>query len=234
MADHLCADAGSRRRRADVHALKSLDLPMIGRFMPSAVMRTQASHVSRSRYGRAAASAAPRRDPVCGMSVDPATAKHKAEHGGRALLFLLRRLPREIRRRAGALSEATQAAPPKPAPAGAIYTCPMHPADPPGRARRTARSAAWRWSRRRRRRRPGPNAELVDMTRRFWIGSRSPSRSSRSIWAVISLGLHHAVRRRRRTGSSSCSRRRSCCGRAGRSSSAAGPRSRPATSTCSR
>ena len=39
---------------------------------------------------------------------------------------------------------------------------------------------------------------------------------------------------RPRTGSSSCSRRRSCCGPAGRSSSAAGPRSRRAISTCSR
>ena len=29
------------------------------------------------------------KDPVCGMSVDPATAKHKAEHAGATLLFLL-------------------------------------------------------------------------------------------------------------------------------------------------
>ena len=27
------------------------------------------------------------KDPVCGMSVDPATAKHKAEHAGAAYYF---------------------------------------------------------------------------------------------------------------------------------------------------
>ena len=27
------------------------------------------------------------KDPVCGMSVDPATAKHKAEHGGKIIYF---------------------------------------------------------------------------------------------------------------------------------------------------
>ena len=129
------------------------------------------------------------KDPVCGMSVDPATAKHKAEHEGETYLFLLRRLPREsssptprgtwrsrLARPAGAAHDhahgVSAAAPPTPAPPGAIYTCPMHPQirqDHPG----AARSAAWRWSRRRRRRRPGPNAELVDMTRRFWVGARA-------------------------------------------------------------
>jgi Cu+-exporting ATPase len=27
------------------------------------------------------------KDPVCGMSVDPSTAKHRAEHGGKTFFF---------------------------------------------------------------------------------------------------------------------------------------------------
>ena len=51
-----------------------------------------------------------------------------------ALLFLLRRLPEQIRGRSGSAISARRPPWPSP-PAGAIYTCPMHPADPPGRAR---------------------------------------------------------------------------------------------------
>ena len=39
------------------------------------------------------------KDPVCGMTIDPATAKYRAEHGGKTYYFLLERLPREIHRR---------------------------------------------------------------------------------------------------------------------------------------
>ena len=34
-----------------------------------------------------AKSATAEKDPVCGMSVDPATAKYKFEHGGKAYFF---------------------------------------------------------------------------------------------------------------------------------------------------
>src|SRR5471030_947248 len=66
------------------------------------------------------------RDPVCGMLVDPATAKHKTSHGGQAFFFCS----------AGCLAKFTAdparyLEPVKPvapmAPGGAIYTCPMHP-----------------------------------------------------------------------------------------------------------
>jgi Cu+-exporting ATPase len=54
-------------------------------------------------------------------------------------------------------------------PEGTIYTCPMHPRS--GRSGPApARSAAWRWSRCWSRPTAGPNPELIDMTRRFWIG----------------------------------------------------------------
>ena len=65
------------------------------------------------------------------------------------------------------LSKSKKAAPSK--PRGTIYTCPMHPKSArTGRA--TARSAGWRWSRSRSTAEAGPNLELIDMTRRFWIG----------------------------------------------------------------
>ncbi|HZQ14829.1 MAG TPA: heavy metal translocating P-type ATPase [Pseudolabrys sp.] len=105
-------------------------------------------------------------DPVCGMTVDPHTAKHRADHRGRTYYFCS----------AGCRTKFV-AAPEKylgerkdePAPEGAIYTCPMHP-----EIRRAGPGAC-----------PicgmalepdiatadtGPNPELADMTRRFWIG----------------------------------------------------------------
>ena len=137
------------------------------------------------------------------MSVDPATAKHQAEHDGHDLLLLLRRLPREIRRRPRALprgadsraggrrawprSPRQRAAPADAGAPGRDLHLPDASGDPPGPPRRTARSAAWRWSRRSPREATGPNAELVDMTRRFWIALALaiPGRS-RSRWAGIS------------------------------------------------
>ena len=124
-------------------------------------------------------------DPVCGMSVDPATAKHKAEHGGAAYYFCSAGCRGKfVADPAHFLTEAAhvQAAgaldhhahgvspprSPKSTPVGAIYTCPMHPEirqDHPGSCPicgmalepETPDGAS------------GPSAELVDMTRRFWV-----------------------------------------------------------------
>jgi Cu+-exporting ATPase len=87
------------------------------------------------------------KDPVCGMTVDPAKAPHHAEHGGTEFHFCS----------AGCLGKfkadpdrylkpaATPAAPP--APAGALYTCPMHPPKSGATRQDPVPSAAWRWSR---------------------------------------------------------------------------------------
>ena len=110
---------------------------------------------------------APAIDPVCGMTVDPATAKHRFTYKGRDYFFC-----------GGRCRERFAAEPEKflnprasePAmPAGTIYICPMHP---------EVRQVG-----------PGscpicgmalepeqvslddaPDPELIDMTRRFWIG----------------------------------------------------------------
>ena len=67
-------------------------------------------------------------DPVCGMQVDPAKTTHHAMHGGQAFHFCSGRCrERFVANPAQYLQPppATGAAPP--APAGTIYTCPMHP-----------------------------------------------------------------------------------------------------------
>ena len=67
------------------------------------------------------------KDPVCGMSVDPASAKHSAEFAGQTYYFCCagcrEKFLAEPQRYLG---EAPAEAAPS-APAGTIYTCPMHP-----------------------------------------------------------------------------------------------------------
>jgi Cu+-exporting ATPase len=107
------------------------------------------------------------KDPVCGMSVDPATAKHRAEHAGQPFYFCSAGCRAKFiaapEKYLGARKPAAEA------PAGAIYTCPMHPEIRqvgPGACPicgmalepETASLDA------------PPNPELADMTRRFWIG----------------------------------------------------------------
>ena len=105
-------------------------------------------------------------DPVCGMTVDPHTAKHRAEHYGHSYYFCSAGCRTKfIANPQKFLGERE----PEPVAEGAIYTCPMHP-----EIRQTGPGAC-----------PicgmalepeiagpetGPNPELADMKRRFWIG----------------------------------------------------------------
>lgn len=64
------------------------------------------------------------KDPVCGMSVNPATAKHHAEHAGVDYFFCGARCREKFEADPQAFLDD------RPAPAaapGATYTCPMHP-----------------------------------------------------------------------------------------------------------
>jgi P-type Cu+ transporter len=105
-------------------------------------------------------------DPVCGMTVDPHSAKHRAEHHARTYYFCS----------AGCRTKFV-ASPEKylgeghaePVKEGALYTCPMHPeirqvgpGSCPicGMALEPVIAAT----------ETGPNPELIDMMRRFWIG----------------------------------------------------------------
>ena len=66
------------------------------------------------------------KDPVCGMSVDPHTAKHRAEHAGQAYYFCSAGCRTKFM-----ADPAKYLEPRVPAaeavPEGTIYTCPMHP-----------------------------------------------------------------------------------------------------------
>lgn len=65
------------------------------------------------------------KDPVCGMTVDPLTAKHRAEHDGQTHYFCAARCREKFVADPSAYLEDRPA--PPPAPPGTIYTCPMHP-----------------------------------------------------------------------------------------------------------
>jgi P-type Cu+ transporter len=107
-------------------------------------------------------------DPVCGMKVDPHTAKYRGEHAGRTYYFCSAGCREKFVAHPNRYLGKEQ----KPAPVvpeGAIYTCPMHPeirqvgpGSCPicGMALEPLLTTAD----------TGPNPELVDMTRRFWIG----------------------------------------------------------------
>ncbi len=123
-------------------------------------------------------------DPVCGMTVDPATAAHRTAHEGRDFYFCsascLKRFSAEPAKFLGSKAATAGHGPgthhgrhapsPRPISADRIYTCPMHPeirqvgpGSCPicGMALEPADFAAG----------DAPNPELADMTRRFWIGT---------------------------------------------------------------
>ena len=109
------------------------------------------------------------KDPVCGMSVDPAKTAHHAEHAGKPHHFCSAgcraKFIADPDRYLGAPAASAASA----APEGVIWTCPMHPEirqDHPGAcpicgmALEPATVTAD----------AGPSHELIDMTRRFWVG----------------------------------------------------------------
>jgi Cu+-exporting ATPase len=106
-------------------------------------------------------------DPVCGMTIDPATSKYRADHAGHTHHFCSEGCRTKFVAAPGQYLENSQ--PKADVPEGTIYTCPMHP-----QIRQVG---------------PGscpicgmalepevaaldapPNPELADMTRRFWVG----------------------------------------------------------------
>jgi P-type Cu+ transporter len=107
------------------------------------------------------------RDPVCGMSVDPATSQHQFDYHGETWHFCSAGCRTKFA--ADPTQYLDKTTPKAAAPEGTIYTCPMHPqirqvgpgscpicgmALEPEMASLDA----------------PPNPELADMTRRFWIG----------------------------------------------------------------
>ncbi|WP_022729533.1 heavy metal translocating P-type ATPase [Fodinicurvata sediminis] len=132
-------------------------------------METVHSHENCCRESDNGVSGSDVTDPVCEMSVNPETAKHSSSYQGVTYYFC-----------SGRCLEKFQAAPEdyldpdkrrkreEAVPAGTIYTCPMHPEvrqEGPGNCPECGMALE-----------PetvslddGPNPELIDMSRRFWV-----------------------------------------------------------------
>jgi len=67
------------------------------------------------------------KDPVCGMTVDPATARWTHRHDGRDFYFCGQGCMKRFVTEPAKYLAATAITPAPAAPAGVIYTCPMHP-----------------------------------------------------------------------------------------------------------
>jgi Cu+-exporting ATPase len=106
-------------------------------------------------------------DPVCGMTIDPATAQHRAAHDGRDFYFC----SAGCRSKFVANPERYLGDAPAPAPEatpGAIWTCPMHPEirqEGPG----TCPICGMALEPEEPTFGDAPNPELVDFTRRLWV-----------------------------------------------------------------
>ncbi|PCI33599.1 MAG: copper-translocating P-type ATPase [Alphaproteobacteria bacterium] len=107
-------------------------------------------------------------DPVCGMLVDRASAKYTTRHNGETFYFCSARCADKFRAEPAAYLGGRSE--PEPMPEGTQYTCPMHPeiiedhfTDCPkcGMALEPMGIPSGD---------EGPNPELVDFTRRLWIG----------------------------------------------------------------
>lgn len=113
-----------------------------------------------------------KRDPVCGMIVDSASAAETREHAGQRFYFCSDRCAATFDQNPGRYTAEIAAAPPPTKPPvreGVIYTCPMHPqirrSEPGacpicGMALEPLTASAD----------TGSNPELKSMTLRFWIG----------------------------------------------------------------
>jgi Cu+-exporting ATPase len=107
------------------------------------------------------------RDPVCRMTVEPMTAKYYSDHDGNRYFFCSAGCQANF---VAAPSKYLKPSAPPKRKQGVSYTCPMHPQvrrpgpgncpicgmalEPVSAGEET-----------------GPSAELIDMTRRFWIGA---------------------------------------------------------------
>ena len=105
-------------------------------------------------------------DPVCSMTVDPHTAKHRADYHGHPYYFCSAGCRTKF---VNGPQKYLDAREPEPVAEDSVYTCPMHsqirqvgPGSCPicGMALEPELAGSD----------IGPNPELIDMSRRFWIG----------------------------------------------------------------
>ena len=110
------------------------------------------------------------RDLVCGMSVDPHETPHQHQYGGHPYYFCSDGCRQKFAvDPAKYIGDSLNAVDDEDVPEGTLFTCPMHPQIQQvgpgscpicGMALEPVLATA----------EAGPNAELIDMSRRFWIG----------------------------------------------------------------
>lgn len=110
------------------------------------------------------------KDPVCGMGVDPKGTKHHFTHSRKEYYFCSEKCLSKFKASPEKYTGKKQPATNENVPKGTIYTCPMHPEVEqigPGSCPKCGMALE-----------PkggvvdeGPNPELVDFTRRFWVGA---------------------------------------------------------------
>jgi len=108
------------------------------------------------------------KDPVCGMTVDPARSKHRQEHAGTTYHFCAADCRTKFIGDPQRYLSPAAASPPE--IAGAIYTCPMHPKirqERPG----TCPICGMALEPETMTAETGVNHELIDMTRRLWVAA---------------------------------------------------------------
>jgi P-type Cu+ transporter len=111
------------------------------------------------------------KDPVCGMNVDPEKTKHHFTHKNKKYHFCSEKCLGKFKASPEQYINKKENTANKNVPEGTIYTCPMHPEVEqigPGSCPKCGMALE-----------PktgviddeGPNPELVDFTRRFWVGT---------------------------------------------------------------
>ena len=108
-------------------------------------------------------------DPVCGMKVDPATAKHQAVRGDTVYRFCSAGCRAKFVADPARYLRTKPTAPPTADEPGTLYTCPMHPEirkEGPGSCPICGMALEPLVASRD----TVPNPELADMSRRFWTG----------------------------------------------------------------
>ncbi|MBQ0821892.1 heavy metal translocating P-type ATPase [Microvirga sp. HBU67558] len=126
-------------------------------------------HAGHHHHHEPAADSGKVKDPVCGMMVDPHTTTHRAQYEGKPYYFCSSGCQSKFMAEPARYTEPAAERKAEAVPEGTIYTCPMHPqirqvgpGSCPicGMALEPVVATA----------ETGPSHELIDMTRRFWIG----------------------------------------------------------------
>ncbi|HZM35674.1 MAG TPA: heavy metal translocating P-type ATPase [Burkholderiales bacterium] len=109
-------------------------------------------------------------DPVCGMTVDPAKAAGRFNYQGKTYLFCSKHCLARFKAEPAKYAGEAKAAAPSAAPTSAKYTCPMHPEVVqvgPGSCPKCGMALVPMAGAQA----EEDNAELRDMTRRFWVSA---------------------------------------------------------------